>query len=54
MLKSYLPGNNILIFPKRHYDNIFYEKLVNESHDWIEKHPHVIQTPNVSDSFSSK
>ena len=29
VLKSYLTGINTSIFPKRHYDNIFSEKLVN-------------------------
>ena len=29
MLKSYLPGINTSNFPKRHYDNILSEKLVN-------------------------
>ena len=32
-------------FPIGHYDNIFSEKLVNELHDCIEKHPHVIKNP---------
>ena len=42
MLKSYIPGINTLVFIKRHYDNIFSEKLVNELHAWIENHPNVI------------
>ena len=33
MLKSYLSENNTSIFPKRHSNNIFSEKLVNELHD---------------------
>ena len=54
VLKSYITGINPLIYPKRHYDNIFTEKLVNELHDWIDKLPHVIQPPNVSDSLFVK
>ena len=41
-------------FPKRHYNNIFSEKLVNKLHYWIEKHPHLILPPNVSDSLFVK
>ena len=51
MLKSCLPGINTSIFPKRHYDNILYEKLVYELHVWIENHPYVIQSTNLSDSL---
>ena len=51
---SYIPGTSSLIYPTRYYDNIFYEKLVNELHDWIDKHPHVIKYPNVSDSLFVK
>ena len=29
----------------------FSEKIANELHDWIEKRPHVIQSPNVSGSM---
>ena len=29
----------------------FSENPVNELHDWIDKHPNVIQSPNVSDSI---
>ena len=29
MLKSYLPGINTLVFPKRHYENIFPKTLFN-------------------------
>ena len=46
MLNSYLPGINTSIFPKRHYNSIFYEKLVNELHAWIESLPHVIDSFN--------
>ena len=35
MLKSYIPTINKSIFPKKHYENIFTEKLINELHDWI-------------------
>ena len=31
----------------------FSENPVNELHDWIDKHPNVIQSPNVSDSIFS-
>ena len=54
MLNSYLPGINTLTFPKRHYDNIFSEKLVNELNDWIQYQPHVIQSQNVLDSLFVK
>ena len=54
MLNSYLPGINTSIFSKIHYDNIFSQKLVNELHDWVENHPHVIHSPNVSYSLSVK
>ena len=49
MLKSYLPGINSSSFPKRHYNSIFSENLVNELHAWIEIHPHVIHFPNLKD-----
>ena len=54
MLKSYFPGVNTSIFPKKHYEDIFYEKLVNELHAWIENQPHVINTPNAKDSLFIK
>ena len=54
MLNSYIPGMNTSLFPKRHNDNIFTEKLVNGLHDWIENHPHLIPPPNVSDSLFFK
>ena len=50
ILKSYIPGTDKLIDPKIHYE-YFFENIVNKVHDWIEKHPHVIKTPNVSDSI---
>ena len=53
-LKSYLPGINTLIFPKRYDRNIFSEKLINELHAWIENHLHVINYPNVSNSLLVK
>ena len=52
-LKSYNIDINSLICIKRHYDNIFYE-IVNELHYWIEKQPHEIQYPNISDSLFVK
>ena len=48
-LKSYIPGINPLIYPKRHDENLFSEKLVNKWHDWMDKQPHLIKPPNVSD-----
>ena len=35
-------------------ENHFTKELVNELNDWTEKHPHVIQPQNVSDSLSVK
>ena len=35
MLKSLIPAINTSTFCKKHYENIFSEKLVNELHDWI-------------------
>ena len=37
ILKSYIPAINTSIFPKKHYKNIFSEKLINELHNWIVK-----------------
>ena len=54
MLKSYIPGIYPLIYPKKHVECLFYGELVNELHYWIEKHPHVIQYSNVSDSLFVK
>ena len=54
MLKSYIPGINISVLPKKHYENIFSEKLVNELHSWIENHPRVINSPNVKNSLFVK
>ena len=51
MLNSYLPGINTSNFPKRHYENIFSEKLVNELHECIKNHPNVIHSSNASDSL---
>ena len=51
VLKSYIPEINSLICLKIYYGNIFSEKLVNELHDWIDKHPHLIQSSNVSGSL---
>ena len=54
MLNLYLPGINTYIFPKRNYVNIFSGKLFYELDDWVENHPHVIHSPNVSDSLFVK
>ena len=32
-LKSYIPGINLLVYPRINYDIIFDEKLVNELHE---------------------
>ena len=54
MLKSYILAINKSIFSKKHYENIFYEKIINELHAWIGNHPHVIHSPNIKDSLSVK
>ena len=54
ILNSYLPGIITLVFPNRHYDNIFSVKLINELHDWMEDYPSVINSPNVSYSLIVK
>ena len=41
-------------FPKKHYENIFSERLINELHAWIENHPNVIHSPNLKDSVFVK
>ena len=43
-----------MVFTNRHYENIISEKLFNELHDWIDKHHHLIQYPNVSFLLSFK
>ena len=47
ILKSYIPGINTSILPKKNYENIFCKKLVNKFHSLIENNPHVIHYPNV-------
>ena len=42
MLKSYIPGINTSISPKKHDEDIFSETIINELHAWIENNPHVI------------
>ena len=32
-------------FPKKDYNTIFSEKLVNELHEWIETIPHILHSP---------
>ena len=54
MLKSYIPGVNSSVFPMQHHNNIFPEILVNGLHEWMEKHPNVIQFPNISYSLFVK
>ena len=49
MLRSYIPGINTSILPQKHYENIFYEELVNQLHSWIENHPNGIHLPNLQD-----
>ena len=47
ILKSYPPGINTSILPKKQSENLFTEKLVNELHAWSKNHPHVIHSLNV-------
>ena len=47
MSKSYNPG--MINFPKRHYENIFPDKIVNKLHAWIENLPHGPHPPNIKD-----
>ena len=54
MLKSYIPGINTSILPKKHYEIFFVKKLVNELHSWIKNHPHVINDSNVKESLYVK
>ena len=54
VLKSCISGINSFICPKRHYCNLFSVNIVNRLHDWIEKHTHVIQYPNIWDSIFVK
>ena len=54
MMKSYIRSINTSILLKKHYENIFSEKLINELHAWIENHPHVIHSPNLKDSVFLK
>ena len=54
ILKSFITAINTSIFPKKHYENIFSEKLINELHAFIENHPHEIHYPNVKDSVFVK
>ena len=53
-LKSYIPGINTSILPKKYYENIFSERLVNTLHAWIENHPHAIHPTNLKDSLFFK
>ena len=53
-LNSYITGINKSILLKKHYENILYEKLVNELHSWIENHPNVVHPPNVKYQFFIK
>ena len=43
-----------MIGPKRYNNNNKLENIINELHDWIEKHPCVIPSPNVSESIFVK
>ena len=51
VLESYITAVNKSFFTKKHYENIFTEKLINKLFAWIENHPHEIHPPNVKDSF---
>ena len=52
MLNSNILGINTSILPKKHYKNVFSEKLVNGVHACIENHPHVIHSPNAKEYLS--
>ena len=54
MLKSFIYAINTSIFPKKQYENIFPEEILNELHAWVENYPHVIYSPNVKDSVFVK
>ena len=54
MRKSFIRSINTSILLKKHYENIFSEKLIDELHAWIENHPHVIHSTNVKDSVFVK
>ena len=54
MLKPFIPAINKSIFPKKQYENILSEKLINELHSWIENHTHVIYSHNVKESLFVK
>ena len=54
VLKSFILSINTSIFPMKHYEDIFSEKLINELHAWIENHPHVIDSPSLKDSVFVK
>ena len=54
MFKPYIPRINSLVYPNIYYEILFYEKIVNALHDWIEKHPYVIQSKKISDSLFVK
>ena len=54
MLKSYIPAINKYFFPKKHYKNIFSEKLINDLHAWIENHSRVLHCPVVKYSLFVK
>ena len=54
MLKSFIPVISVSIFPKIHYENIFYEKDINNLHACIENKPHLIHSPNAKDSVFVK
>ena len=47
VLKSYIPRIDTSILPKKHYENIFSEKM-------IENNPSVIHSPNVKYSLFVK
>ena len=48
MLKQFIPGLDSSVGANICYNNYFTQKLVNELHYWVENHPRVIQSPNVS------
>ena len=54
MMKPCIHGINTSILPKKHFENIFSEKVFNELNLWIKNYPHVIHDPNVKDSLFVK
>ena len=43
-----------IVYPNIHHDHFLYEELFNGLYDWIEKHPDVMKSTNLSDSLFVK